>query len=164
MPDTSESVHGKIVEKHNVRGISAFSEKAFEKQFSVPGLEVFCAEHQGGAVSMSLWFVHGQTAYYHLNASSPIGYKKEASFALTKYAIDYFAAQGLRWLNLGAGAGSRERGKDGLTSFKQGWSNGLRTAYFCGKIFNHRRYQEIISEKKEPPTDYFPAYRCGEFA
>ena len=156
-------LYSKIVQKYDIRGISAFSKKAFEKQFSVPGIEVFRSEYQGVAVSMSLWFVHGKTAYYHLNASSPQGYKHEASFALAQYAIEYFTARGLRWLNLGAGAGSKENNRDGLTSFKQGWSNGLSTAYFCGRIFNHDRYMEIVSEKKALPTDYFPAYRCGEF-
>jgi hypothetical protein len=157
------NLYSKIVERHDISGISAFSKKAFVKQFSVPGLEVFRAVYKGAAVGMSLWFVHGKTAYYHLNASSPLGYKIEASFALIQCAIEYFTAGGLRWLNLGAGAGSKSNDMDGLTFFKQGWSNGLSTAYFCGKIFNHGRYLEIINEKKTPPTDYFPAYRWGEF-
>ena len=53
-------------------------------------------------------------------------------------------------------------GTDGLSRFKRGWSTGTRTAYFCGRIFDHARYSEIMSVEGGGTTDYFPAYRKGE--
>jgi hypothetical protein len=54
-------------------------------------------------------------------------------------------------------------GKDGLSEFKMAFSTETRTTYFCGRIFNHQRYSEIVKAKGIPKTDYFPAYRKGEF-
>ena len=52
---------------------------------------------------------------------------------------------------------------DGLSQFKRGWSTGTRTAYFCGRIFDHKSYAEIVKAKGIAATTYFPAYRKGEF-
>ncbi len=75
-----------------------------------------------------------------LGAFSELGYSLRASFALFTHAIEHFAASGLRFLDLGGGAGVKGRGPDGLTQFKKGWSNGARTVYFCGRIFDRNKY------------------------
>ena len=152
-----------LIERHNIKGILAFSKSAFAKQLSVPGIVVLRAVHEETTVGMLLWYVQGEVGYYHLGASSARGYDLRASFAMFWFAIEYFAANGLRWLNLGAGAGIGGGGTDGLTRFKRGWSTGTRTAYFCGRIFDHARYSEIVEAKSISATDYFPAYRKGEF-
>ena len=152
-----------LIEKHNIKGILAFSRSAFAKQLGVPGVVAFRAVHEETTVGMLLWYVQGEVGYYHLGAYSDLGYELRASFALFWFAIEYFAANGLRWLNLGAGAGVAGDGTDGLTRFKRGWSTGTRTAYFCGRIFDQARYSEIVKAKGVSGTDYFPAYRKGEF-
>jgi hypothetical protein len=152
-----------LVEKHNIKGIQAFSRSAFAMQLSVPGIVAFRAVYEDTTVGMLLWYQQGDVGYYHLGAYSPLGYELWASFALFWSAIEYFAANGLRWLNLGAGAGVNSDAKDGLTIFKRGWSTGTRTAYFCGRIFDHARHSEIMKAKDISTTDYFPAYRKGEF-
>jgi hypothetical protein len=81
---------------------------------------------------------------------------------LFDYALRHFCSRQLKWLNLGAGAGTGNS-DSGLTRFKQGWSNGTRTAYFCGRIFAREKYQQLVAEAKARPTSYFPAYRLGEF-
>ena len=53
---------------------------------------------------------------------------------------------------------------DGLSRFKEGWSSDTRTAYFCGHIFDRDRYAELTSDINISETDYFPAYRKGEFS
>lgn len=151
-----------LVRRHEITGISAFSRVAFEKQFSVPGLEVFRAIHHGCTVGMLLWYTEGSVAYYHLGAYSPLGYELRASFALFSCAIEYFTHQGLDWLALGGGAGV-QAAADGLARFKQGWSTGTRTAYFCGHIFDAKAYSELTEARCPSGTDYFPAYRKGEF-
>lgn len=153
-----------LIERHSISGIAAFSRSSFAEQFHVPGMIAFRAVEKDITVGMLLWFVQGKVGYYHLGAHSARGYELRSSFALFWYAIEYFPANGLSWLNLGAGAGVRADGTDGLSRFKDGWSTGTRTAYFCGRIFNHAKYSEIVKAKNVGATDYFPAYRKGQFA
>ena len=157
------TLYATLIERHHITGLTKFSRASFAMQLQVPGLVALRAVHKSDTVGMLLWFLQGDIGYYHLGAYSPLGYELRASFALFRFAIDYFAASGLRWLNIGAGAGVGNDGADGLTRFKEGWSTGSRTAYFCGRIFDHARYQEIVAAHGVARTDYFPAYRFGEF-
>jgi len=121
------------------------------------------AAEDNTTIGMLLWYVDGPVAYYHLGAYTDRGYELGASFALFTTAIDYFGGTGMMWLNLGAGAGLQNKGNDGLSRFKRGWSTGTRSTYFCGRIFNKVAYDEILSRKNTSATTYFPAYRVGEF-
>jgi hypothetical protein len=151
-----------LVERHNITGIGAFSRNSFATQLSVPGITAFCAAESGATVGMLLWYEQGNRAYYHLGAYNERGYQLGASFGLFDYALRYFCSRRLKWLNLGAGAGASES-NSGLTRFKQGWSNGVRTAYFGGRIFSRHKYQQLVEATQSSDTDYFPAYRLGEF-
>lgn len=157
------NLYATLIGRHNIKGILAFSRLAFAKQLKVSGLVMFRAIYREATVGMTLWYIQKEVGYYHLAASSDAGYELRASFALFWSAMEYFAAQGLLWLNLGAGAGIKDNGTDGLSRFKRGWSTGTRTAYFCGRILDPERYAEIVKAKGVTPTDYFPAYRKGEF-
>lgn len=160
--ETWLNLYDVLVRRHRIRGISAFSPEAFDRQLRVPGLEMFRAVHGDQTVGILLWYVQEDRAYYHLGAYSPEGYALKASFALFWEAIRYFAAAGLRWLNLGAGAGVQPGGVDGLARFKRGWATGTRTAYFCGRVFDPGAYARLSGEATAS-TGYFPAYRAGEF-
>ena len=138
------SLYNNLIERHNIKGITKFSRDAFAKQLSVPGIVAFRALVDDQTIGMLLWYVQGDVGYYHLGAYSPDGYKLNASFALFWTLLGYFANAGLQWLSLGAGAGAQGDENDGLTRFKHGWSTGTRTAYFCGRIFDPKKYQEII--------------------
>jgi len=153
-----------LIARHEISGITAFSEPAFRQQLRIPGLVAFRAEHDGATVGMLLWYVQGKVGYYHLGAYNQKGYALKASFGLFWRAIDYFAAKGLRWLNLGAGVGAETATDSGLSRFKRGWATGNRTAYFCGRIFDRATYSEIARTSGCTVTDYFPAYRQGEFS
>ena len=154
------ALYGHLTDRHNIKGIRAFSRKAFAKQLSIPGMGMFRALHEGATVGAHLWYVIGEVGYSHLSAYSHTGYELKAAYALQWSAIEYFAGK-IRWLN--QGAGTKRNGTDGLSQFKRRWSTRTRTAYFCGRIFNHVRYWEIIKAKGIKDTDYFPAYREGEF-
>jgi hypothetical protein len=158
------ALYGVLIERHGIRGIGAFSEESFARQLSVPGIKVLSAVYCGTTVGMLLWYVQNEVAYYHLGAYSERGYELRASYALFSYAIEYFAGRGLRWLNLGGGAGSTKEVTSGLTRFKEGWSTGVRTAYFCGRIFDRKKYDAMTKAKGIAATSYFPAYRLGEFS
>lgn len=160
--DEWASLYANLIDRHSLDGIKAFSRNAFTVQLAIPGTVVLRVIHQGITVGAHIWYVQGDVAYSHLAALSETGYTLMASYALYLYALKYFADK-VRWLDLGAGAGSSNDGGDGLSQFKRGWSNGTRTAYFCGRIFNHKIYEEHVKAKSISSTDYFPAYRKGEF-
>lgn len=151
-----------LIDRYQITGIAAFSRASFAAQLSVPGISAFRATENGATVGMLLWYEQGNRAYYHLGAYSNRGYEVGASFALFDYALRYFCSRQLKWLNLGAGAGTSDS-DSGLTRFKQGWSNGVRTAYFCGRIFARDKYEQLVAQTSTHSTDYFPAYRLGEF-
>jgi len=162
--DNWTALYDNLIKRHRITGISRFSRNSFFHQLNVPGIVMFRAVCEDVTVGMLLWYVQGEVAYYHLGAYNSRGYEMRASFALFWRAIEYFTELGLQWLNLGAGAGVDGNGTDGLSRFKHGWSTGTRTAYFCGRIFDHDRYSEIVTAKRISATKYFPAYRYGEFA
>ena len=158
------TLYHQLIQRHHIKGLTAFSRTAFQKQLEVPGIVVFRAIYNEKTVGMLLWYVQNRVAYYHLGAYSTTGYNLRASFALFWFAIEYFLSIGLHWLNLGAGAGIANDSADGLTRFKQGWSTGTRMTYLCGRILNRKKYHEIVKEKGIPLKEYFPAYRLGEFS
>lgn len=156
-------LYGNLIKKHVIRGISAFSKKSFENQFLVPGLVAFRAYYEKHTVGMILCYVHGENAYCHLGAYNALGYKYMASYAIMWTLIQHFANQGLKFVNIGAGPGVKGNLDDGLNQFKKGWSNCTRITYFCGRIFDANKYSEIVQAKHISDTNYFPAYRNGEF-
>lgn len=153
-----------LIRRHEISGIAAFSESGLQQQLRVPGLVAFRAEHEGASIGMLLWYVQDEVGYYHLGAYNQKGYAFKASFGLFWQAIDYFASTGLRWLNLGGGVGTTTLIDCGLSRFKRGWATGTRTAYLCGRIFDRATYHEITQAAGGTATDYFPAYRKGEFS
>ena len=157
------SLYEELVRRHNITGIAAFSAESFASQLSVPGLVAFRAIQDETTEGMLLWYVQSNVAYYHLGAYSAHGYDLGASFALFSESIEYFADHGLTWLNLGGAPGAGEGGSSGLGRFKEGWSTGARTAYFCGRIVDPGKYEELVRTKGTGETEYFPAYRMGEF-
>lgn len=157
------SLYANLIKRLNLKGITKFSRTSFESQLRVPGITAFRAMYKDSTVGMLLWYVQDEVGYYHLGTCSDQGYELRASFALFWTAIKYFADIDINWLNLGAGAGVKNGGTDGLSRFKRGWSTGTRTVYFCGRVFDHAKYSEIIKERGIFATDYFPAYRNGEF-
>lgn len=156
------NLYADLIQRHNLKGIKAFSKMAFAKQLSIPGMVMFRAVSQDVTVGLDLWYVQGEVAYSHLAAYSPVGYKLRTSYALKWHLLHYFADK-VRWLDLGGGAGIQSNSTDGLSRFKEGWSTGTRTTYFCGRVFDHKRYTKIVKAKGVLDTDYFPAYRNGEF-
>lgn len=156
-------LYGHLIQRHRITGLLAFSRTVFARQFEVPGLAVFRALHRDQPVGMVLCYLQGNIAYYHLGAHSPVGYDMGSSFALFWHLTEHLRDGGLRWINLGGGAGVAADATDGLSRFKRGWSTGTRTAYFCGRIFNRPAYDRIVVSKGRADTAYFPAYREGEF-
>ncbi len=152
-----------LVKRHDIRGMRTFSKNAFSTQFRIPGMVMFEALHRGQTVGLDLWYVQQDVAYGHLAAFSDLGYELAASYATKWTLLNYFRGK-VRWVDFGGGAGLSYDADDGLSSFKRGWSTGVRPAYICGQIFQPEAYQRLCEEKGFPQsTDYFPAYRHMEF-
>ncbi len=160
--DDWTSLYETLIQRHEITGVAAFSKNSFARQLAAPGIAAFRAVEHDNTVGMLLWYTQHDRAYYHLGAYSQRGYETGASFALFDHALRYFCSQEIKWLNLGAAAGSTGR-DSGLARFKQGWSNGVRTAYFCGRILAPKEYEQLVAATNTGLTGYFPAYRLGEF-
>jgi hypothetical protein len=161
--ETWSQLYSHLIKLHHIEGIRAFSKTAFIKQLAVPGIVVLQAIHEGEVVGAQLYYQQDEMVYCHLGAANPLGYQLGAVYALDWYSIEYFSGKA-QWLDLGGGAGiTRDGILDGLSQYKQRWSNETRTAYFCGRIINPTKYAEIAEEKQISATSYFPAYRKGEF-
>jgi hypothetical protein len=149
-----------LIIRRGIIGPQCFSHDIFARQFDVPGFTLLRAVNDGVTAGMTMWYEQGDVAYFHLSAFDATSYKwGGASYALLWTAWEWFAPR-VRWLALGAAAGSTEQ-DDGLSRFKRGWATAKRTAYFCGRVLDRKRYEALSCPGVNP--GYFPAYRAGEF-
>ena len=160
--DDWDALYANLVVRHEIKGIRAFSRASFAAQLKVPGMVAFRATAGGQTVGMHLWYVQGEVAYSHLSAYSAAGYDLRVSYALNWAANETFTSK-LRWLVLGAGTTSTSSEGGGLADFKRGWSTDVRPVYFCGLTLDPAKYEVLTRERNVSTTEYFPAYRQGEF-
>lgn len=165
--DEWASMYDVLIARHGLRGVKAFSREAFSRQLQVPGLVMFQYLTDTTAIAAQLWYVQGETACNHLLAMHARGYETWAAYGLCYEALNYFrsgAAGLVRRINLGAGAGLGQADDDGLARFKRGWASETQPVYFCGRIFDQQRYADLTGQSGASASEYFPAYRQGEFA
>ncbi len=151
------ALYERLIERHRITGVAAFSRRSLAAQLRVPGMHMFRAKQRGQTVGMCLWIREGVYCWYHLAAYSDAGYRAGASFALFDHAIRHFRRSGVEVVNLGGGAGNIAR-DDGLTRFKAGWSTRTASAWFCGHIVDRVSYQRL-SDEAGASSGLFPAYR-----
>ncbi|WP_175561781.1 GNAT family N-acetyltransferase [Kaistia soli] len=148
------------IEKFDIGGIRKFSRFAFERQLALPGAIMSVARQNGTPVAAHFLLVGDGVVYAHAAAASPAAYKLGAAYALYYHDLKYFADKA-QWIDWGGEPGMAQEGN--LSSFKAGWSTGIRQSYFCGRILDRERYAALASASGTPATSYFPAYRVGEF-
>ena len=158
--DVWAALYDNLIQRRNIRGIARFGRMSFSQQLEVPGLVAFRAVQGNEILGMVLWYAFGENACYHLGAYSEKGYELKAGFAIFWEAINFFSQLGLRRLDLGGGAGAFCDGQDGLSRFKRGWARGVAPAYLCGRVLDRLAYAQLTAGIN---TEYFPAYRAGEF-
>lgn len=149
-----------LVDRHEIRGPAAFDARSLRAQLEVPGAllaRATCAEE---TVALQVWYRDGDRAYYHLGATSEVGYAVGASFVLFDAVIDHLT-DAVRWIDLGAGAGLHDAAGDGLVRFKRGWANDERLAFLCGRIGQPARYRTLTGDGTVE-TSFFPAYRAPD--
>lgn len=148
-----------LIARHSVDGVSRFSPDAFQVQLAIPGIVAYRAHIGAETVGMILCYVQNDVAYYHLGATSPLGYRSRASYALFWTAIDDLGSEA-SVLNLGGGAGTTSA-SEGLTQFKKGWSSCSRPAYIARHILQPDVYASLSRQGCGCPASYFPAYRAA---
>ncbi|WP_372845225.1 GNAT family N-acetyltransferase [Pontiella sp.] len=156
-------IYQTLARRHNIHGIRAFSQTAFEQQLAMPEIEVLLAFLGDEIIGAQLYFVQDDVVHCHLGAVSDHGYKAGAFYAMDYVSFDHFAGRA-KWLDIGGGAGLSGSGQDGLSLYKKGWSSRTRPVYFCGKIVNPEAYRDLAPLQGQEETNYFPAYRLGEFS
>lgn len=155
------SLYDQLVERHAISGPARFPPASFRAQFEIPGIVAARAVVGGETVGMTLWFVTGARAYYHLGAASARGLASRAMFAMFDGVIEHVAALGVRHLALGAGAGTHTASA-GLERFKQGWANSVAPVHICGRILDGAAYARACRLAGcRPDGAFFPAYRRG---
>lgn len=154
------NIYESLVKRHRLSGIKAFSRAAFEAQLQVPGMIAIRAVENGVLVGAHLWYEQQGVAYSHLAAASSRGYELSCSYAIYSAALEYFTTR-VKYVDFGAGAGT-DKGNEGLSHFKSGWSNSTQPAYFCCRVLNPGRYEALSRGIQD--NGYFPLYRSGEFA
>ena len=163
LSDVWVEMYRNLISRHSINGVAAFSEETLRRQLNVSGAVIIAARNGSQVVGITVWYLQNNVAYYHLGAYSDEGYNLRASYAIFLKAIEYFQKIGVPWLNIGAGAGAQNNGRDGLSRFKTGWSTGTKTAFLCGHIFNYESYNKLARMKGNIHSSYFPAYREDEF-
>jgi hypothetical protein len=152
-----------LVQTHNIRGLKAFSPQSLQRQLHVPGMVLIVGRRGQQVVGAHLVAIDGDVAYSHLAASSSLGYEIGAAYGIYGTTLDYLAARGVKHLDLGGAAGLEDLPTDGLSQFKRGWSNATRLVYLCGRVLDPQEYGRICEHRGIRDTEYFPAYRAGEF-
>jgi hypothetical protein len=160
--DEWTTLYETLIRRHGLTGMHAFSQAVFSAQLRLPGIVALRAVHGDVTVGAILSFAQGDVGYAHLVAVSEAGYELGASYALFWCMIEHLS-QTVRWLSIGATAGISGNPNDGLHFFKRGWTREKRMVYLCGKIFDWSKYAQLVQAQGNPTTDYFPAYRRGEF-
>lgn len=149
-----------LKERHGITGITRFSPSSFRRQLALPGLLAFRARTADETVAMALFLRDGDRAYYHLGASSPLGYQMRASFGIFWTALERLARSDVRIVDLGAGPSGTS--DDGLVRFKSGWATQTLPTWLCGRIFSQSDYRDLVALTGTGNQVYFPAYRSDE--
>jgi hypothetical protein len=156
-------LYNNLIRRHNISGINAFSRHCFEIQLNIPGMIMVIGRQQGKIIGAMLILIQNNIGYAHLSSFSEEGYKMRASYGLHWESLTYLLENGIRYVHFGGAAGTKDTVLDGLSQFKQGWSNEHRLVYLCGRIFDQNKYDNLCKQNNTCNENYFPAYRFGEY-
>lgn len=152
-----------LAARHGMKGMKILSRSAVERLFAVPGVTIIQAAVDGETVGMHIELIQGDVVYGHLASYSARGRKIGAAGALHVWEIDHFRGK-KAWIDWGGASGTVPSVQDGLTDFKQGFSNATRQTYFCARVLHKQAYSALVKKIASRDTEYFPAYRAGEFS
>lgn len=120
--------------------------------------QIFYAVKDEKIIAASIIIMANKKMNYHLSGSL----REYSSFAPTNYLL-YEAAlwgchNGYETFYLGGGVGS---GEDSLFKFKRAFYKGDLNSFYIGrKIYDEKKYEELVQMRKDITTNYFPEYRA----
>lgn len=151
-------LYDNLIRSKNLTGLHAFPLKHHAILSKLNGITAIGAWQDSELISCHIWVDDGISAHSHLAASSTTGYKNRAAYAINDASIAYFS--NTQVINFGGGLGINNKTVDGLTKFKQGFSNSTTCSYICGAVLNEKSYAKLIAECNiTSKIDFFPAYR-----
>jgi hypothetical protein len=142
--------------RHKIVGTEDYPLDSLRRQLALSSARLFRADLDGRTVAMQLWLQEGDWAHYVIGCADVYGYRTEASYALTSYALLKLRGLGAREIDLGR----VPEGATGLVAFKQGWGAEARPAYLCGRVLDRTAY-DVLCERHGQDDDWFPAYRSN---
>ena len=148
-------LYSNLVEHRKLSNLHVFPVEYHQTIGLLKGVTAMGAWKNDELVACHIWVSDGKYVHSHLAASSAEGYLSRAAYAVNDASLHYFADAKL--INLGGGAGHVDNAEDGLTQFKQGFSNAVARSYICGVVLDAERYA-MLNQQVEP-MDFFPAYR-----
>ena len=155
-------LYAQLVERHGIRGISAFSPDSLTAQLAVPGAALLTASRDGTLLAAQVCLPQGDAVHCHLAASTEAGYQAGAPAALDLLAVEHYR-DSHHWLDLGGGAGTEPDPTDGLSRYKASWATETRPTWLAGFILDAEGYATAVRANGSGESAYFPAYRAGEF-
>lgn len=120
--------------------------------------QVFWAEKDAQIIAASIMLASNGYMNYHLSGSlKEFGSLAAGNLILYKAAM-WGCANGYKTLYLGGGVSS---GEDSLFKFKRAFYKGELNHFYIGKkIFDQKRYDELLSLGEPINSEYFPQYRA----
>lgn len=155
--DAWSELYDELIEIRRITGVQKFSRASFEALVNCDGLHVVAAYLGGKIAACHLWFQHKEILWSHLAATSALGYKNGASFAIYDYSISNFAGT---IVDLGGSPGLGDAASDGLARFKAGFSNRTQRTHLYGAVLDPDLYKVLCARQGTSDSDYFPAYRA----
>lgn len=120
--------------------------------------QIFFAEKDGEVISASIVLTANKRMNYHLSGSLK-EYSSLASGNLLLYEAALWGCEnGYRTFCLGGGIGSED---DSLFKYKRAFYKGELNHFYIGKkIFDHRKYNELVEMRGVLESEFFPRYRA----
>ena len=151
-------LYANLVDRKGIRDSRAFSAESLAAQLGIPGAHTVVSRAEYTLLGVDLYYIVGRTAFAHLSAYSPEGYRRSVSYAMTVAACDYLKPLADYFDQGGAPSGAAGQG---IAAFKSGWTDLAMPSYLCGKVLDLAAYARLAPEAD--PFGFFPAYRAGEF-
>lgn len=155
-------LYAELARKKGIRDMRRFDAESLAAQVAVPGAHLVTARDETGAlIGADLYYLDGEVAHAHLSAYAARGYDRSVSYPMIAAAHEYFATRA-SWINLGGAPASDAGTGGGIGHFKRGWTEQTRPTFLCGAVLDRAAY-DTLTRTRAPDTDWFPAYRAGEF-
>lgn len=154
-------LYAELGRRHSIRGYAAFSAASLVAQLEVPGAQAWLARVDGDVVGVTVAYVDGDCAWYHLSASAEGAKRTNAGYAMVAAMLVDLSEAGVRQVDLGAGAGT-SGGTSGLDAFKRGWATHQLPTHLVGRVLDEERNRDLVRRcGADLDSGWFPAYRSG---